>query len=92
MSARWSWAGEPVRLLTLLRTTGNPRRADRDWALRGAIQPIALEWPCYGRPRIMRELRRQGWTVRLARLRPLAEFDRVCWVEAYRRAEFGSSL
>jgi transposase InsO family protein len=31
--------------------------------LRDAIQRIALEWPCYGRPRITAELRRQGWKV-----------------------------
>ena len=31
--------------------------------LRDAIQRIALEWPCYGRPRITVELRHQGWTV-----------------------------
>jgi len=37
--------------------------ADRDMELRDAIQRIALEWPCYGRPRITAELRRQGWTV-----------------------------
>jgi hypothetical protein len=36
---------------------------DRDMELRDAIQRIALEWPCYGRPRITAELRRQGWTV-----------------------------
>jgi hypothetical protein len=36
--------------------------ADRDMELRDAIQRIALEWPCYGRPRITAELRRQGWT------------------------------
>jgi putative transposase len=28
--------------------------------LRDAIQRIALEWPCYGRPRITQELRRPG--------------------------------
>jgi transposase-like protein len=31
--------------------------------LRDAIQRIALDWPCYGRPRITAELRRKGWTV-----------------------------
>jgi putative transposase len=31
--------------------------------LRDDIQRIALEWPCYGRPRITAELRHQGWTV-----------------------------
>ena len=31
--------------------------------LRDAIQRIALQWPCYGRPRITAELRRQDWKV-----------------------------
>jgi putative transposase len=31
--------------------------------VRDDIQRIALEWPCYGRPRITAELRHQGWTV-----------------------------
>jgi putative transposase len=31
--------------------------------LRDDIQRIALDWPCYGRPRITAELRHQGWTV-----------------------------
>jgi hypothetical protein len=38
--------------------------ADRDLELRDAIQRIALEWPCYGWPRITEQLRRQGWTVK----------------------------
>jgi len=37
--------------------------ADRDMELRDAIQRIALEWPCYGRPRVTQQLRREGWTV-----------------------------
>jgi putative transposase len=32
---------------------------NRDLELRDAIQRIALEWPCYGRPRLTQELRRQ---------------------------------
>jgi putative transposase len=47
--------------------------ADREMELRDAIQRIALEWPCYGRPRVTQELRRQGWTVnpkRVYRLMP----------------------
>jgi len=36
------------------------QRADRDMDLRDAIQRIALQWPCYGRPRITRELRPRG--------------------------------
>ena len=39
-----------------------------DMELRDAIQCIALQWPCYGRPRITEELRRQGWTVNLKRV------------------------
>jgi putative transposase len=41
----------------------NAGKVDRDMDLRDAIQRIALEWPCYGRPRITAELRRQGWKV-----------------------------
>ena len=36
---------------------------DRDIELRDAIQRIALEFPYYGRPRIVPELRRRGWQV-----------------------------
>ena len=36
---------------------------DRDMELRDAIQKIAVEWPCYGRPRMIEELRRRGWVV-----------------------------
>ena len=36
---------------------------DPDMDLRDAIQRIALECPCYGRPRITAELRRQGRVV-----------------------------
>src|SRR5271169_6742115 len=36
---------------------------DRDMDLRDAIQRIAVEWPCYGRPRITAELRHRGWRV-----------------------------
>jgi transposase InsO family protein len=36
---------------------------DSHMDLRDDIQRIALEWPCYGRPRITAELRHQGWTV-----------------------------
>jgi len=38
-------------------------RPDPDMDLRDAIQKIALEWPCYGRPRITEELRERGWKV-----------------------------
>jgi len=51
------------------RTT--PQAGDRDLDLRDAIQRIALEFPCYGRPRMTQELRRRGWSVghnRVARI------------------------
>lgn len=43
-------------------SSGDPG-ADPHMDLRDAIQRIALEWPCYGRPRITAELRDRGWTV-----------------------------
>jgi putative transposase len=36
---------------------------DDDLDLRDDIQKIALEFPCYGRPRITAELKRRGWEV-----------------------------
>jgi transposase InsO family protein len=55
------------------------QRADRDMDLRDAIQRIALEWPCYGRPRITRELRRRGWKVNPKRVyRILQEDNLLC--------------
>ncbi|MGH9446299.1 MAG: IS3 family transposase [Terriglobia bacterium] len=53
--------------------------ADRDMDLRDAIQRIALEWPCYGRPRITAELRRCGWRVNAKRVyRLLREDNLLC--------------
>ncbi len=40
-----------------------PHEADRDMALRDAIQRVALEFPCYGWPRMTIELQRRGWAV-----------------------------
>lgn len=51
--------------------------SDRDMELRDALQRIALEWPCYGRPRITRELRRQGWTVNPKRVYRLLREDNL---------------
>jgi putative transposase len=52
---------------------------DRVMELRDAIQRIALEWPCYGRPRITAELRRQGWTVNPKRVyRRMREDNLLC--------------
>src|SRR6266536_3283731 len=47
--------------------------------LRAAIQCIALDWPSYGRPRITRSLRRQGWRVNPKRVyRLLREDNLLC--------------
>jgi transposase InsO family protein len=53
---------------------------DRDMPLRDAIQRIALDWPCYGRPRITAELRRQGWTVNPKRVHRLMREDNLLCV------------
>jgi len=54
-------------------------RSDRDMDLRDAIQRVALEWPSYGRPRITRALRRQGWRVNPKRVyRLLREDNLLC--------------
>lgn len=58
---------------------------DRDMELRDAIQRIALEWPCYGRPRVTQELRRQGWTVNAKRVYRLMREDNLLCV---RRRKF----
>jgi len=64
---------------------GRKAGADRDMELRDAIQRIALEWPCYGRPRITEELRRQGWTVNPKRVYRLMREDNLLCV---RRRKF----
>ena len=53
---------------------------DRDLELRDALQRIALAWPCYGRPRITAELRRQGWTVNPKRVHRLLREDNLLCV------------
>jgi putative transposase len=53
---------------------------DRDLELRDAIQKIAVEWPCYGRPRITKELRRRGWVVNPKRVRRLMREDNLLCV------------
>jgi putative transposase len=58
---------------------------DRDMELRDAIQRIALEWPCYGRPRVTQELRRQGWRVNPKRVYRLMREDNLLCV---RRRKF----
>jgi transposase InsO family protein len=52
---------------------------EADLNLRDAIQRIALEFPCYGRPRITAELRRQGWEANHKRVgRILREDNLLC--------------
>jgi putative transposase len=55
-------------------------KVDRDMDLRDAIQRIALQWPCYGRPRITAELRRQGWRVGPNRVLRLMRQDNLLCV------------
>ena len=53
--------------------------ADPDLELRDTIQRIALEFPCYGRPRITAELRRRGWVVNPKKVyRILREDNLLC--------------
>ena len=53
---------------------------DPDMDLRDAIQKIALEWPCYGRPRITKELRERGWKVNPKRVYRLMREDNLLCV------------
>ena len=57
---------------------------DRDMELRDAIQRIALEWPCYGRPRVTQELRRQGWSVNPKRVYRLMREDNLLCVRRHK--------
>jgi putative transposase len=59
--------------------------SDADMDLRAAIQRIALAWPCYGRPRLTAELRRQGWRVNPKRVYRLMREDNLLCV---RRRKF----
>jgi putative transposase len=54
-------------------------RPDDDLDLRNEMQRIALEFPCYGRPRITAELERRGWKVNHKRVaRILREDNLLC--------------
>jgi putative transposase len=54
-------------------------RPDDDLDLRNQIQRIALEFPCYGRPRITAELKRRRWKVNHKRVaRILREDNLLC--------------
>jgi putative transposase len=64
---------------SLYRFESESERVDEDLNLRDAIQRIALEFPCYGRPRITAELKRRGWTVNHKRVgRIMREDNLLC--------------
>jgi putative transposase len=50
---------------------------DDDLDLRNEIQRIALEFPCYGRPRITAELKRRGWKVNHKRVARILRADNL---------------
>jgi putative transposase len=50
-----------VSRATFYRYDPGREQPDKDPDLRDQIQRIALEFPCYGRPRITAELKRRGW-------------------------------
>ena len=54
-----------------------PVGPDRDMALRDALQRVALEFPCYGWPRMTRELVRRGWAVNHKRVYRLMRLDNL---------------
>jgi putative transposase len=62
---------------SLYRFAPEAEHADRDVDLRDEIQRIALEFPCYGRPRITAELRRRGWKVNHKRVRRIMREDNL---------------
>jgi transposase InsO family protein len=52
-------------------------QADQDMDLRDEIQRIALEYPCYGRPRMTAELQRRGWEANHKRVRRIMREDNL---------------
>ena len=68
-----------VSRASLYRFDPDGEREDEDLDLRDAIQRIALEFPCYGRPRITAELKRRGWAVNHKRVgRIMREDNLLC--------------
>jgi putative transposase len=64
---------------SLYRFEPEGEREDGDLDLRDAVQRIALEFPCYGRPRITAELKRRGWAVNHKRVgRIMREDNLLC--------------
>jgi putative transposase len=80
LTMRRMWELGRVSRSSFYRFDPNGKASDRDMELRDAIQHIALEWPCYGRPRITAELRRQGWTVNPKRVYRLMREDNLLCV------------
>lgn len=63
----------------LYRFDPGTERLDDDLDLRHELQRIALEFACYGRPRITAELRRRGWKVNHKRVaRRMREDNLLC--------------
>jgi hypothetical protein len=54
-----------------------PAKPDTDIDLRDALHRVALEWPCYERPRITKELRDRGWKVNPKRVYRLMREDNL---------------
>jgi transposase InsO family protein len=70
---------KPDKSTGLYRFDPDREPEDRGIELRDVIQRIALEFPYYGRPRIVAELRRRGWDVGHRRVgRILREDNLLC--------------
>jgi putative transposase len=54
-----------------------PTAQERDLDLRDQIQKIALEFPCYGRRRIVAELKRRGWRANHKRVHRIMREDNL---------------
>ena len=61
----------------LYRFDPNREQSDADLDLRNEIQKIALEFPCYGRPRITEELKRRGWKANHKRVARIMREDNL---------------
>jgi transposase InsO family protein len=61
----------------LYRFDPDPGRPGDDMKLRDEIQRIALEFPCYGRPRMTAELKRRGWKVNHKRVARIMREDNL---------------
>jgi transposase InsO family protein/ketosteroid isomerase-like protein len=58
---------------------GTPTRAERDVALRDAIERLVLEFPGYGYRRVTKALQREGWTINHKRvLRVMRQESLLC--------------